>query len=251
MNNIMVTNGDISNTRDNEDFSTIVNINQLAETKFVNLYDTEYADGSHYYTASRRKKDNLKMLYPDEPTLPDAVSMFVIVIDSVFAQKGYMNLYQGIDKSCKLFLQKEFRHPMGSWGYSVPAGLIDKNDLAIPGMTRNEILIHTAKRELREETGIDVDKQNYHFEYVLNPDAASSPGFTDESNGIVCMICSAIGSSVLSHDENEGSEHIGDYIFMDKSRANELLQDTSTPKSLMVTTDLLWFVAEQWKYQFR
>lgn len=220
-------------------FEKIIKIDPLLKTKFINVYDTTYEDGSHWYTASRRKKDDLCALKSDveyQRSLPDAVSVFVILLGPA-----------GSGDDPVVLLQNEFRHPIGRYGLSVPAGIIDPEDKT--GLERDEVLIKTAKRELFEETNLDVDKQQFHKEWVINPEAASTPGFTDESNGLVCIVCSKEGSTTeLNHSNAEATEHFGNFVLM--NHTDTLTTITSGQKnSLMVTADLLYFVSGIWQYQ--
>ena len=115
----------------------------IYESEYMNLYDLQYREGGHYYCASRRNKDRMVALTPDEECgtmQPDAVSCFVV-----------LNI-KGQPK--KLLLNWEYRYPVGQYMLSVPAGLIDKGDWNNPNA-----LVDTAIRELKEETGIELEVQ--------------------------------------------------------------------------------------------
>lgn len=71
-----------------------------------------------------------------------------------------------ISEDLHLPLIYQYRHPLGRRVWELPAGLLDEH---------GEDPLEAAKRELWEETGLAA--QDWH---VL-VDAASSPGFTDES----------------------------------------------------------------------
>ena len=89
----------------------------IYESEYMNLYDLQYKEGGHYYCASRRKKDRMVALTPDEECKTmqaDAVSCFVV-----------LNI-KGQTK--KLLLNWEYRYPVGQYMLSVPAGLIDEKD---------------------------------------------------------------------------------------------------------------------------
>ena len=116
----------------------------IYESEYMNLYDLQYREGGHYYCASRRNKDRMVALTPDEECgtmQPDAVSCFVV-----------LNI-KGQPK--KLLLNWEYRYPVGQYMLSVPAGLIDKGDWNNPNA-----LVDTAIRELKEETGIEVEESD-------------------------------------------------------------------------------------------
>ncbi len=71
-----------------------------------------------------------------------------------------------LDDADRVVLVHQYRHPLGRRLWELPAGLLD-----VPG----EDPLHTARRELAEETGLAAE------EWSVLVDVASSPGFTDES----------------------------------------------------------------------
>ena len=71
-----------------------------------------------------------------------------------------------LNEDLHLPLVYQYRHPLGRRVWELPAGLLDE---------AGEDPVAAAKRELWEETGLEAEDWN-----VL-VDAASSPGFTDES----------------------------------------------------------------------
>jgi ADP-ribose pyrophosphatase len=89
----------------------------------------------------------------------------------------------------KLVITKEFRVPLGGVEHGFPAGLIDI------GETPTE----AATRELKEETGLDVERIT-----SVSPPIYSSAGLTNESVFIVrCVV-----SGEISSDGHESSEDI-------------------------------------------
>ena len=65
-------------------------------------------------------------------------------------------------------------------------------------------MLVTAKRELREETGIEVlDTDELE---VINPCLFSTPGMTDESNALVKIVLNRDTLTGMSQDGAEGSE---------------------------------------------
>lgn len=76
----------------------------------------------------------------------------------------------------KILIDKEFRLAPGEWVYNFPAGLID------PGETPQE----SAKRELREETGLEL----YEIDDFIGT-SYSAVGFSNETN--VCVVGKARG----------------------------------------------------------
>ena len=111
------------------------NIKTLLETKFIKVFDLQYAEGRHYYNATRRSADDLVAVKSTEEfqnMLPDAVSCITI--------------WNPSNGEPKLLLNREFRYPAGQFLLSVPAGLIDPADtdelevvnpclFSTPGMT--------------------------------------------------------------------------------------------------------------------
>lgn len=77
----------------------------------------------------------------------------------------------------RILLNREFRLALGDWVYNFPAGLID------PGETPEE----SARRELREETGLELleirDQMTLSY---------SAVGFSNESN--ICLVGTAAGT---------------------------------------------------------
>ena len=76
----------------------------------------------------------------------------------------------------KILLNREFRMAIGDWIYNFPAGLID------PG----ESPIESGRRELKEETGLDL----VDVKQVLEP-SYSAVGFSNEKT--ICLIGTAKG----------------------------------------------------------
>lgn len=113
-------------------------------------------------------------------------------------------------------------------------------------MTNNAIL-HTAERELKEETGIDVNKLSKTKESILNREAFSTPGFTNESNALVCMQAEIESSDVLTNKNNEDSEHITMYRLIGKEEAIKFIQtgkdDFGNSIPLITYTALLYFIS--------
>jgi ADP-ribose pyrophosphatase len=86
----------------------------------------------------------------------------------------------------KILLQKEFRLGCGEWIYNFPGGLIDNG----------ETPVETAKRELREETGLEIAKV---IEILPKAYTAASIGNEEDQT----VICEATGefSESTSYDE--------------------------------------------------
>jgi len=97
----------------------------------------------------------------------------------------------GVDND-HIVLTKEYRIPLEDYEWGFPAGLIDEG----------ESPEDTAKRELKEETGLDITEIE-----MVSPFVYSSAGLTDEA--IAFVICQAEGE--LSNKGTEGSEDITAY----------------------------------------
>lgn len=105
----------------------------------------------------------------------------------------------------KLVITKEFRVPIGGYEWALPAGLIDEN----------ESVETTARRELKEETNLDLTKI-----IQVTPFMSNSAGLTNEVVSIV--FCYAQG--VVNQLGNEQSEEIETFL-MDKNEVLSLMND--------------------------
>ena len=85
-----------------------------------------------------------------------------------------------------LLATREFRYAINSYCIEFPAGLID------PG----ETLVEAAKRELKEETGLDTEKVLFAI-----PGGYSSAGMTDEKVAVVGLLVSGSFCEVQGKEE--------------------------------------------------
>lgn len=136
-------------------------IEKKEEGKFINrfdiTYETEDKKKKIYEIISRKKiLENIEDLHGNNP---DAV--VVIAHD---------------ENNEKILINKEFRLAVGDWVYNFPAGLIDEG----------ETPLESAKRELWEETGLDL----YEITDFIGP-SYSAVGFSNEIN--VCVVGKARG----------------------------------------------------------
>lgn len=140
-------------------FKTIV---KRLESRFITRYDITYetVDGKEkvYEMISRDKNIISREQLYNRPA--DAVVL--IVTD---------------ESGERILLNKEFRLAVGHTVYNFPAGLID------PGETPEE----SARRELKEETGLDLIKIT-----DIIPESYSAIGFSNEKN--ICIVGIASGS---------------------------------------------------------
>jgi len=166
----------------------IIKDNVTTQSKYMEIHSTVYEDkeGKHKEWSWVSRPNNVK-----------AVMIVPIVID-----KTEDGGYKGLNRICVI---KEFRVPLINdyeWGF--PAGLIDVS---------NESTEECIARELKEETGLDLD-----YIYEISPYTYNSAGITDES--IAMAFVRAKGT--LSQDKLESSEEIETFL-MDQSEVLELL----------------------------
>ncbi len=107
----------------------------------------------------------------------------------------------------KLVVIREYRVVLGGYQLGFPAGLMD------PG----ETIAETARRELREETGLTLTRV-----IRSSPPVYSSSGMTDESVALVYAEC----DGEPSDEANESSEDI-QVRFLDAAAAGRIIEDAS------------------------
>lgn len=173
----------------------IKNIKELHKGDFISLYDLEYKNklnqDKHWSVATRKDKEALEEFYLKNKE--DKVDAVCIVAYHV--------------KYKKLVIIKQFRVPVNDYLYELPAGLVDKEDKDI---------IQAVKRELKEETGLNLldINENYTMEK-----AYLSPGMTDESIALVFCTC----DGELNKDNLEDDEDI-EAMLISQDRANNILK---------------------------
>lgn len=211
-------------------------ITPVLETKFLSLLDIQYESGKHYFNTTRRGSDDVVAVKSDKEfkeMLPDAVSCIVIL--------------EVPDEEPKLLLSYEYRYPAGRFLLSVPAGLIDEQDKANP----NAIVL-TAIREIQEEIGLTVKETDSIT--VINPLVFSSPGMTDESNALVCVIMRSNDLSELSQKGAQGSEHFDGFELLTQDAAFEVLRNGRDKNGnfypVYTWAALSYFVSGTWKTDF-
>lgn len=136
-------------------------ITKKEEGRFITRYDLTYEtvdNKEKVYEIISRKKD-LATIEDIRGDKPDAV--VIIATD---------------ESGEKILMDREFRLAVGDWVYNFPAGLIDAGEDAI----------EAAKRELWEETGLEL----YEIDDIIGP-SYSAVGFSNEIN--VCIVGKARG----------------------------------------------------------
>ncbi len=146
-------------------------IRKIHEGRFITRYDVEYmteeGNPKTYEIISRNK--NIRTLDDLQNRTPDSVIM--ILTD---------------ESGERILISREYRMAMAQWIYNFPAGLID------PGETPEE----SAKRELLEETGLDLIR----VDDILD-NSYSAIGFSNERN--VCVFGAAAGEFRKSTSDAE------------------------------------------------
>lgn len=179
-------------------------IETLYETQFLKCYDLQYAEGKHYFEASRRNKEDLVARKTDREfreMLPDAVTIAVVL--------------HLPGNETRLLMSYEYRYPVGQFLLSPVAGLLDPED-----RQSDNPLVNAAVREIHEETGLTV-KENDRVR-ILNPCAFSTPGMTDESNAFLCAEITLDSLDDLNQDGAEGSELFDGFELLDRERAQRI-----------------------------
>ena len=179
-------------------------VDTLYDARFIRLYDLRYAEGKHYFDATRRPAEEIVAIKSDEEfraMLPDAVTIAVVL--HLPGQEP------------KLLLSYEYRYPVGQFLLSPVAGLLDPED-------RDEAdpLRAAAVREIFEETGIRMAEGDTTT--VLNPCAFSTPGMTDESNAFLCADITLSNTDCLDTSNCVGTELFRGFELVTKEEAAQL-----------------------------
>ena len=206
-------------------------VESLLETPFLRVADLHYAEGKHYYVATRRPLDHLVAVRCEEDfraMQPDAVTCVVIL--------------RTPGDEPRLLLMREYRYPAGRFLLSPPAGLMDPEDLAAP-----QPPLSTALREIREETGLSASPTRLE---VINPLLFSSPGMTDESNALVLAVYDLPDLSQLTQTGAVGTECFDGFRLLTRKQAVETLRQGRDEEehfySIFTWAALTWFVSGLW-----
>lgn len=156
----------------------IKDVNTLVRTNFLNLYDLEFQNKTgkinHWMVASRKSTYDMKQIYMKNAKQ----KIDAVIIVAIHEETG------------KLVLINQFRVPVNGYIYELPAGLIDNN----------EDIESAVRRELKEETGLDLIRID---EKLTKKQVYMSPGMTDESVALVYCLCTGNLSSEYMEDDEE------------------------------------------------
>jgi len=209
------------------------NVKTLLDAKFIRVFDLQYAEGKHYFDATRRPLEKLVATKTDDEfkkMLPDAVGCVVILKIK--------------DDEPKLLLAKEYRYPAGQFLLSPPAGLLDAAD-----ETAADPVLSAAKREIEEETGLTLSEKDSLT--VINPLLFSSPGMTDESNALACAVIHLNDTSALTQQGAVGSELFEGFELLTAAEAREILKNGRDREGLFYSVytwaALMYFISDLWK----
>jgi ADP-ribose pyrophosphatase len=146
---------------------------KLTELKWLNMFEVAYVDknGQRRYWQIASRENEPKCI-TKKFALPDAV----VIVPFHTAEN-------------KIVVTREYRISLADFEYGFPAGLIDDG----------ETIEHASRRELKEETGLDVIKFT-----GMSPSIYSSAGMSDESVAMVYVECDGRPSKA----GNTGSEFI-------------------------------------------
>lgn len=182
-------------------------IETLYESRFLSCYDLQYAEGKHYYEASRRTLNDLVVKKTDlevKQMLPDAVTIAVV-------------LHLPENKT-RLLMNYEYRYPVGQFLLSPVAGLLDPDDTE-----SDNPLVNAAIREIKEETGLTVKESD--SVRVMNPCAFSTPGMTDESNAFLCAEITLDNLDEIDQNGAVGTELFDGFRLLDKEEARKIFTE--------------------------
>ena len=183
----------------------ITKVNPLVETKFMGLYDIEYKNKQNTHrnwtVASRKNKAKLEEIYLQNKE--DKIDAVVIC--------AYHKTLK------KIVLINQYRVPINKHIYELPAGLVDKGE-------EPEIAV---KRELKEETGLDlisINKINSKEKLYL------SPGMTDECVAFVYCLC----DGEISDKYQEEDEDIKPLLISQEEAKDLLKEDCIDIKAYLI-----------------
>lgn len=169
----------------------IHSLTQTSDSEYMKSYRIDYTqkEGKEksWYTCSRKKyEDYERLLKTGKNIKSDAAAILAYHIE----KKG-------------IVIIKQLRIPINSYIYEIPAGLVDQGEPP-------EI---TCKRELKEETGLDM------IELISSQkNLFTTPGFSDETLDIYTVTC----KGEITDEYTEGDEDIEAFI-VSREEASKML----------------------------
>lgn len=161
-------------------------------SKYTQIHSTQYEDN---------KGEVKEWTWIGRPNNTKAI-MIVPIVEGQYNKSG--GLYVSNNKICVI---REFRVSINDYLWEFPAGLIDPN----------ENIEDSIRRELKEETGLTLDKI-----YHITPHVYNSPGITDETIAIAFVKA----SGTITKENLEASEDLEPYLFSSQEILT-LLKDES------------------------
>lgn len=194
------------------------NVKKTTDNPYLNMYEldmlTDKNEHATYYMASRTEKiEDLKL------------NTGINKADGVIIYAVYKGADKRADKEKKerLVLIRQYRSTINGFIYEFPAGLVDEG----------ENFKEAGRRELKEETGLDLEPVNAGDMYTKP--YFTTIGMTDESCGTVYGY--AYGTP--SKDGQEASEEI-DIVLADKQEVRRILKEERV--SIMCAYMLMHFL---------
>lgn len=112
------------------------------------------------------------------------------------------------EKGGNIVLEKQYRHSVGRHLWELPAGLLDKPD---------ESALECAKRELKEEVGLEAQS------WSLITDLVTSPGFCDEA--VRVFHATDVSKTERPEAEDEEADLTWEWVPLEKARQMVLAGD--------------------------
>ena len=128
-----------------------------------------------------------------------------------------------ITEDGRFLIEEHYRYGIGQVCFELPAGVVSKG----------EVPLTAAKRELKEETGLDFHP--YEVDEIYSKPYFTTIGMTDES----CAAVYGTATGVISKDGLEETEDI-EVILADRAEIRRILQDEHV--SLMCAYMMMHFL---------